>query len=208
MVRPPRIEYEGACYHVTSRGNDRQAVFFSNRDYRKFLGYLAAAKEKFGCVIHAYVLMTNHYHLVVETPRPNLGRVMHFLNGSYTIYVNVKHRRGGHLFQGRFKALIVDRDACLLELTRYIHLNPVRTSLVERPETYPYSSYRTYLSAESEELVTPEPTWALINDQPYRARQRYGHFVGSALGTLLPNPLEKPYGGLIVGLVTSQGLTP
>jgi REP element-mobilizing transposase RayT len=109
MARPPRIEYEGALYHVTSRGNDRQAVFFTERDCAKFLEYLVAAKEKYGCLVHAYVLMTNHYHLLIETPRPNLSQMMHFLNGSYTAYINVKRRRSRHLFQGRFKALIVDR---------------------------------------------------------------------------------------------------
>lgn len=119
MARLPRIKYEGAGYYVTSRGNDRQAVFFAERDYAKFTEYLAAAKEKYGCLVRAYVLMTNHYHLLIETPRPDLSQVMYFLNGLYTTYMNVKRRRSGHLFQGRFKVLFADRDVYLLELSRF-----------------------------------------------------------------------------------------
>jgi REP element-mobilizing transposase RayT len=125
-------------------------VFFTERDYAKFAEYLAAAKEKYGCLVHAYVLMTNHYHLLIETPRPNLSRIMHFLNESYTTYINVKRRRSGHLFQGRFKALIVDRDAYLLELSRYLHLNPVRAGIAPRPEAYPFSSYRAFIAGTCE----------------------------------------------------------
>ena len=143
-------------------------------------------------MIHAYVLMTNHYHLLLETPRPNLSRVMHCMNGSYTTYVNSKRRKVGHLFQGRFQALIVDREAYLLELTRSIHLNPVRAAIVARPEAYPHSSYRAFLSADGGGLVTPEPTVALIDGHPPRAREQYGHFVEAGLGGSLPHPLEKP----------------
>jgi REP element-mobilizing transposase RayT len=101
MARPLPIEYEGAFYHVTARGNENGKIFFTKKDYEKFRGYIAAAQGKFSLILHAYVLMTNHYHLIVETPRKNLSRIMHFLNSSYTTYVNIKRKRTGHLFQGR-----------------------------------------------------------------------------------------------------------
>ena len=96
------------------------------------------AQEKYGYLLHCYVLMTNHYHLIIETPRANLSSVMHYINSSYTNYINIKKRRSGHLFQGRYKAILIDRDSYLLELSRYLHLNPVRAKMVERPEDYPY----------------------------------------------------------------------
>ena len=126
MARPLRIEYEGAFYHVTTRGNEQKKIFFSNSDYEKFKHYLKKSQEKYGYLLHCFVLMTNHYHLLIETPKPNLNRVMHYINSSYTNYINIKRKRSGHLFQGRYKAILIDRDNYLLELSRYIHLNPVR----------------------------------------------------------------------------------
>src|SRR5512136_2688119 len=116
MARPLRIEYEGAFYHVTSRGNERRNIFFSRSDYYKFLSYLEAAQGKYHFLLHCYVLMPNHYHLLLETPSPNLRQVLHYLNGSYTNFVNLKRGHCGHLFQGRYKAILVDRDNYLLEL--------------------------------------------------------------------------------------------
>jgi len=199
MARPLRIEYEGAFYHVTSRGNDRQAIVFGDRDAAKWREYLAAAIVKYGCRVHAYVLMTNHYHLVIETPRANLSHVMHFLNGSYTTYINVKHQRSGHLFQGRFKALVVDRDAYLLELSRYVHLNPVRAGLSARPEGYPFSSYRAFVVGAGDGLVTTETTLGLMPGGLARAPDAYRRFVEAGLGHPIGDPLAQPYGGLIVG---------
>ena len=140
MARPLRIIYEGAFYHVTARGNERRRIFLSHRDYEKFLSYLAEAVHKYGVILHAFVLMANHYHLIVETPKGNLSSFMHSLNSAYTTYFNIKRRRAGHLFQGRYKALLIDVDNYLLELSRYIHLNPVRAGMTERPEAYRYSS--------------------------------------------------------------------
>lgn len=123
MARPLRIEYDGAIYHVTARGNERSKIFFSKRDYQKFKEYISAAKSKYVFDLHAYVLMTNHYHLIIETPYGNLGKIMHYLNGSYTTYINTKRKRSGHLFQGRYKAILIDKDSYLLELSRYLHMN-------------------------------------------------------------------------------------
>jgi putative transposase len=153
MARPLRIEYEGAFYHVTSRGNEQKKIFYSKSDYEKFKHYLKEAQYKYGYLIHCFVLMTNHYHLLIETPKPNLSRVMHYLNSSYTNYINIKRKRSGHLFQGRYKAILIDRDNYLLELSRYVHLNPIRAEMAEKPEDYPYSSYNNYITREKEDMV-------------------------------------------------------
>src|SRR3990172_4154613 len=195
MARPLRLEYEGAFYHVTSRGNDRGDIFFSEADYKKFLSYLKKAKEKYGVVLHGYVLMTNHYHLLMETPEANLSKVMHYLNGSYTTYINVKRKRSGHLFQGRFKSITVDRDSYLGELSRYIHLNPVRAGIVAKPEDYPHSSYHAYLSGKRDDLVNTEALLEVVGGGKDKARTRYRAFVGAGMGLELDNPTEEVYGG-------------
>lgn len=199
MARPLRLEYEGAFYHVTSRGNDRGDVFFSEADYKKFLSYLKEAKEKYGIVLHVYVLMTNHYHLLMETPEANLSKVMHYLNGSYTTYINVKRKRSGHLFQGRFKSIIVDRDSYLGELSRYIHLNPVRAGIVSKPEDYLHSSYQAYFSGKSDALVNTEALLEVVGGGKDKARRRYRAFVEAGMGLELDNPMDEVYGGMILG---------
>ena len=130
LARPLRIQYPGAFYHVTSRGNERKAIFKNKRDREKFLSYLESASERYDAVIHTYCLMDNHYHLILETPRSNLSQILHHINGAYTTYFNVKRGRSGHLFQGRYKAILVEKDAYCQELSRYIHLNPVRACVV------------------------------------------------------------------------------
>ena len=137
MARPLRIEYESAVYHGTARGNERGKLFFAKADYRKFKEYLAAANEKFELVLHAHVLRTNHYHPILETPGKNPSRIMHFINSSCTAHVNTKRKRTAHLLQGRYKAIPVDKDNYPLELSRYLHLNPVRAKMRQKPEDYP-----------------------------------------------------------------------
>lgn len=124
MARPIRIEFEGALYHVTARGNERRAIFRSDADRALFLETLGECIAQFGLILHTYCLMRNHYHLVVETPRANLSRALGWLQTTYTIRFNRRHRRSGHLFQGRFKAHLVEADSYAMELLRYIHLNP------------------------------------------------------------------------------------
>jgi REP element-mobilizing transposase RayT len=126
MTRPLRIQFRGAWYHVTSRGNERRDIFSDDTDRGRFLEILADSAAIYGTQIHAYVLMTNHFHLVVHTPQANLSRFMQRFNTTYTVYFNRRYYRRGHLFQGRYKALLVDADNYLLELSRYVHLNPVR----------------------------------------------------------------------------------
>ena len=141
MARPLRIEYEGAVYHVTSRGNAQSDIYLSDVDRDMFLDVLAHVVERFGWVCHTYCLMSNHYHLMIETPQANLSRGMRQLNGMYTQRFNRAHRRVGHVFQGRFKSIIVDKDAYLLELSRYIVRNPVAAKMVKTVEDWVWSSY-------------------------------------------------------------------
>jgi len=144
MPRPLRIEYPGAFYHVYSRGNQKQPIFFSDDDRYYFLKILGESNERLGAVVHLYCLMNTHYHLTLETPEANLSRIMHLINSAYSIYLNKKHERCGHLFQGRFKAILVQADAYARTLTEYIHGNPVRKKIVVRPEEYPWSSCQDY----------------------------------------------------------------
>ena len=141
MSRPLRLEFEGALYHVTSRGDRREDIYETDADRGAFLDLLGAVCDRCNWVCHAYCLMGNHYHLLIETPDANLSRGMRQLNGMYTRKFNVAHHRVGHVFQGRYKAILVDVDEYLLELSRYIVLNPVRARMVERPEEWPWSSY-------------------------------------------------------------------
>ena len=156
MARPLRIQYPGAVYHITSRGNERKDVFKSKRDREKFLSYLKTATERYGAKIHVYCLMGNHYHLLLETPEGNLSQIMRHINGAYTTYFNTKRNRSGHLFQERIKAILVEADEYATHLSRYIHLNPERAGMVGNPVDYPWTSYRHYIGREKppEWLVT------------------------------------------------------
>lgn len=157
MARPLRIEFSGALYHVTSRGNRQEAIYEDDVDRELFLSVLAELVERFNWICHAYCLMTNHYHLVVETVEGNLSKGMRQLNGAYTQASNRRHRRAGHMFQGRFKAILVDKDDYLLELTRYVVLNPVRAGMVETPEQWCWSSYQAMTG------TTPAPKWLAVD---------------------------------------------
>ncbi len=200
MPRPLRIQYPGAFYHVTSRGNERKDVFKSSADREKFLGYLESATRRYGAIIHAYCLLSNHYHLLVETPRGNLSEIMRHINGAYTTYFNVKRQRSGHLFQGRYKAILVEVDAYAVELSRYIHLNPVCAGLVQSPRDYPWSSYSAYIG------LRPTPDWLktdfifeLLTTGSNNAPQRYREFVEAHLGQPGENPLDEAVGAAILG---------
>jgi putative transposase len=200
MTRPLRIEFEGATYHVTSRGNERNRIFFTPRDYGKFKEYIAKAQSKFDFVLHCFVLMTNHYHLLIGTPHKNLNRIMHYINSSYTTYTNTKRNRIGHLFQGRYKAIVIDKDSYLTGLSRYMHLNPVRAKIVKTPEEYPYSSYRSYIeSGVNESIVTHSFVLALFAKDPVNARSKYKKFVEDGMQEDLENPLSKVFAGTILG---------
>jgi len=149
MARPLRIQYPGAYYHITSRGKERKDVFNSVRDRGKFLSYLDSASERYNARIHVYCMMGNHYHLMFKRPDGNLSQIMQHLNGAYTTYFNTKLKRSGHLFQGRYKSILIEADEYAAQLSRYIHLNPVRTGIVEEPGKYPCSSYQFYSSRKN-----------------------------------------------------------
>ncbi len=178
MSRPLRLQFPGAVYHVTSRGNAGQAIFADDRDRARFLDLLAREIEQQRWRCHAYCLMDNHYHLLIETPEANLSRGMGRLNMTYAQGFNRRHGRAGHLFQGRYKAIVVERDSHLLELCRYLVLNPVRAGLVAAPEDWPWSSYRaTAFAKGAPNWLTTR--WALrrFDAEGVRARRAYRRFV-------------------------------
>ncbi|MBA4418490.1 MAG: transposase [Syntrophus sp. (in: bacteria)] len=196
MARPLRIQYEHAFYHITGRGNERKKIFYSKTDYNKFKEYIKEVQIRFGFILHAYVLMGNHYHLIGETPRANLSAIMHSINGAYTTYFNKKRKRSGHLFQGRYKAILIDHDSYLLELSRYIHLNPVKAGMVEKPEDYAFSSYASYIFPDKEDMVSRGLIWNMISTE--NAPILYKAFVEKAISAE-ENPFKNLYGGMILG---------
>ena len=153
MARPLRIEFPGAIYHVTTRGDRRETIFEDDHDRHAFLTVVGQAMERFDAVVLAYCLMDNHYHLVIHTRRANLSRLMQHLNGVYTQAYNRRHRKVGHLFQGRFKGILVDENAYMLEVCRYVDLNPVRARIVRDPGKWPWSSYSAHTAQ------VPSPAW-------------------------------------------------
>ncbi len=191
MARPLRIQFAGALYHVTSRGNAREAIFTGDDDRRSFLRIAGQAIERHRWVCHAYCLMPNHYHLLVETPEANLSRGMRQINGVYTQRFNRANHRVGHVFQGRFGAVLVERDSHLLELARYLVLNPVRAGLAVRAEDYRWSSLPAVLG------LVPVPGWletrALL--ARFGSRERYLEFVRE--GVRSPSPWDALQGSVL-----------
>ncbi len=145
MARQLRIEYKGAFYHVITRGERKDKIFFNDNDYSKFLEKLGETVDKFIVKIHCYSLMKNHYHLLIETPEGNLAKAMHYINTSYSNWFKSKHQIIGSVFQGRYKSILVEKESYLLTLSAYIHLNPVRAAIVDKPEKYRWSSFNDYL---------------------------------------------------------------
>ena len=200
MARPLRIQFPGAFYHVTSRGNERKAIFRNDRDRQKFLSYLESAHESYGARVHVFCLMENHYHLLLETPRGNLSQILHHVNGAYTTYYNVKRRCSGHLFQGRYRALLVEKESYCQELSRYIHLNPVRAALVKEPEDHVWSSYSAYIGLErkSSWLKTSLILSYFSLDVP-AAQKKYRGFVEEGVKVPMRNPLDDVYASTFLG---------
>ena len=187
MSRPLRLEYPHAIYHVTARGNARAAIFIDDEDRDSHLTVLADCVLRFGWVCHAYCLMDNHYHLMIETPEPNLSAGMRHLNGVYTQRLNRRHGRVGHVFQGRFKAILIERDSYLLELCRYVVLNPVRAKMVMDVAQYSWSSYRAMVGNAP---VPPwlHTDWLLSQFGKSRAvtRRKYAEFVAQGIEEISP----------------------
>jgi REP element-mobilizing transposase RayT len=200
MARPLRIEYPGAYYHVTSRGNEQKDVFKSQRDREKFLTYLESAVIRYGAAIHAWCLMSNHYHLLMETPSGNLSQIMRHINGAYTTYFNIKRKRAGHLFQGRYKAILVEADEYATELSRYIHLNPVRVGMVAKPEDYQWSSYRYYVGqGKAPEWMKADFILGYFGGNTIKSKNKYRKFVEELLDTEYDSPLKAVIASSILG---------
>jgi REP element-mobilizing transposase RayT len=180
MARRPRLFGPGLLYHVIARGNQRQQTFFDEADYGAYLRHLALYRERHGVSLHAYCLMPNHVHLLVRTGDTPLAKFMQGVQQSYTLRFNRIYKKVGHLFQGRYQAIVCDSDLYLLTLVRYIHLNPVRATLTATPEEYPYSGHRTYLAGRSTALIDPTPVLDLVGGPVAYARfvsdgQNEGH---------------------------------
>jgi putative transposase len=192
MARPIRIEYPGAWYHVTCRGNEKKEIFNDDHDRDKFLEILSKSATLYRIEVHAYVLMENHFHLLLMTLEANLNSFMQRFNTTYIVYYNRRHRRTGHLFQGRYKAIVVDSDSYLIELSRYVHLNPVRTKIYSQLEInekkqiirrYPWSSYCGYVSLKHRHsFVSHEKILTMVGKADDRnGRKRYEQFVLSGI---------------------------
>ncbi|MCM8594778.1 REP-associated tyrosine transposase [Accumulibacter sp.] len=188
MVRPLRLEYTGALYHLTARGDGREDVFLNDADRQHFLVLLGKVRARFNWAIHAYCLMNNHYHLLVETPDANLARGMRQLNGVYTQDFNRTHDRVGHVFQGRYKAIVVEKESYLVELARYVVLNPVRAGLVGDPGEWPWSSYRATVGAPEQAPDWLERQWILsaFGETEGEAIAAYVGFVADGIGRSAP----------------------
>jgi REP element-mobilizing transposase RayT len=175
MARRPRLFAAGLLYHVIVRGNQRQKTFLSDQDYRAYQKRLAKYRERYGYSVHAYCLMPNHVHLLLESSDQPLAKLMQGLQQSYSQYFNMSHRKVGHVFQGRYKAIICAKDEYLLELVRYIHLNPVRAGMVKAPEGYRYSGHQAYLESKAGDIIDPVKVLRLIGGKAgYRRFVREG----------------------------------
>ena len=198
MARPLRLSFPGAVYHVTSRGNARQDIVADDRDRSQWLSLLAHVVDRYGWLCHAYCLMDNHYHLVIETPKPNLSIGMRQLNGRYTQAYNRRHEQVGHVFQGRFTAILVEKDAHLLELCRYVVLNPVRAKIVSHPRLWMWSSYRaTVGETKAPGWLTTDWILSQFGQRGGPAHARYRTFVAEGRGW--PAPWEQLTGQIYLG---------
>ena len=205
MSRPLRLLIPGGFYHVTCRGNDRRAIFKDDRDRTVFLEKLQGSLATYQVELHAYVLMDNHFHVMVCTAKGNLSEFMRHFNISYTAAYNRRHRRVGHLYQGRYKAIVIDQDSYLLELSRYVHLNPVRIKgFHKRPvgettrylERYRWSSLPGYLKATDKQFWV---RYDMVLDQVGQSRKRYGEFIVDGLSQGYGTPWDDVSGQVVLG---------
>jgi REP element-mobilizing transposase RayT len=205
MARPLRILFPDAHYHVTCRGNERKAIFRDETDRSVFLDKLKASRQIYGVEIHAYVLMNNHFHLIVETPKGNLSEFMRHFNISYTAAFNRRHHRVGHLYQGRYKAIVIDKDRYLLELSRYVHVNPVRVrsyrtknihEQIRYLQSYPWSSLSGYLYSQStQSWINYDTVLSYVGG----SRKRYGEFLAEGIQKGYSTPWAKLQGQVVLG---------
>lgn len=197
MTRPLRIEFPGAFFHITSRGNARKSIFRTDKDRDQFLFILAAVIKKQNWRCHTYCLMGNHYHLLIETIDPTLSKGMQDLNGNYTQWFNKKHESVGHIFQGRFKAFLIEEQNYLLNVARYVVLNPVRAKIVKDPQDYTWSSYRALTGLDRGfDWLSQNKILEEFAQSKKKARQEYKKFVMDGIGQ--PSPmLDAGKGGIL-----------
>jgi len=198
MSRPLRLEFSGALYHITSRGDRREDIYDDDVDRKAFLSVLDHVCDTYNWVCHAYCLMSNHYHLLIETPDANLSRGMRQLNGVYTQTYNRIHGRSGHVFQGRYKAILVEKESYLLELSRYIVLNPVRARMVRSARDWPWSSYRA-TAGQTKGISCLDVEWILaaFGKRKKLAIERYKKFVSEGKGQ--PSPWDSLHNQVYLG---------
>lgn len=216
MARPLRIQYAGAVYHVTSRGNEKKPVFKDDADRQNFLNTLQHVNKRYNWICHGYCLMTNHYHLLIETPDGNLSLGMRQLNGVYTQLFNKRHGRSGHLFQGRYSAIVIQKDSHLLEVCRYVVLNPVRAKMVEMLEQYAWSSYQaTAGKTKPHPCLTVEWVLGQFSRLRGKAEQEYRKFVSQGIGKSLWHEVrgqailgEESFGDALVDYLEKQRNVP
>ena len=200
MARPLRIEYSGAVYHVTSRGNARERIFVNDADRQVFLKIMGTVIKKYNWLCHAYCLMDNHYHVLLETSNPNLSLGMRQLNGMYTQRFNRQHDRVGHVFQGRYKAILVEKNEHLLELCRYIVLNPVRAGIESEPKKCVWSSYHaTAYSVKVPDFLTVDWILKQFAMTKNKARKEYRKFVADGIANPKESPWKKLVGQIVLG---------
>jgi len=177
MARKPRVHFPTALHHIIARGNQRQAIFLDEKDFRTYLSFLAEYKTKHSFHLYAYALMKNHLHLLMAVEETPLSKIMQILQFRYTRYFNKRYRKVGHLFQGRYKAILCDKDAYLMELVRYIHLNPVRSGVVGDPDKYLWTGHLSYMGKGKGDLLDKELVLSQFGKGRNQARRRYRRFV-------------------------------
>src|SRR3989338_7936640 len=200
MPLGPRVLIDGGTYHVLMRGNNGQTIFQHDADHQRYLQILLGYLQRHQIKLYHFVLMPSHVHLVLQIAHgPTLSKIMSGLNLAYSHYYRKRYRYSGHLWQGRFKSLHIDKESYLLEVGRYVELNPVRAALVQEARTYPWSSYRTYAEGSENPLVTPNPLYELLGATAQQRQGTYRQFVldglrraASPLGTFTPRPAQKP----------------
>ncbi len=198
MARKPRIEFYGAFYHVITRGNQRQKIFRDEQDFKRYLEILGNYKQRYRYSLHSYVLMSNHVHLLIETGEVPLFKIIQGINQSFTMYFNRKYKTVGHLFQGRYKAILCDKDRYLLSLIKYMHTNPVRAKIVQKPDDYPWSGHHYYAKkAARDDLVDVDQALRMFSEDKTTARKLYQNFIGE--GTIKKDDIYKTIDQRLLG---------
>jgi putative transposase len=189
MARKTRIEFPGIFYHVLARGNNKQVIFKDDQDYNVFIIRLKRYEKRYKFMLYAYTLMPNHTHLLIETGITPLSKIMQGIQQSYTYYYHKKYKSVGHLFQGRYKAILCQRDTYLLELVRYVHLNPVRAALVDNPDDYLWNSHQAYLGYLNQPFVKKDLIFKMFSEDESAARKKYWQFIRDGIDKRRQNAL-------------------